>query len=455
MQLTCHGAAQEVTGSCHHLRVKNKKGNAHLFLIDCGMFQGARYAEEANFEDFHFDPKTLEAVFITHAHADHTARLPKLIKDGFVGPIYCVHPTRPLTRIILEDSFHIMKENAEREGEPLLYDEADVETVFARMQTVNYHETMEIAPGITCMFHDAGHILGSAYLSIEAEGKRVVFSGDLGNSDVPILPETEELSCADVVICESTYGDSLHEDPKGRADILCKIMEQTVRDRSVLLIPSFSIERSQEVLYEIDQILLHRLQATVPIFLDSPMAIRATEIYRHYQNYLQFDADILAEPDRDFFAFPNLRETMTRDESKAINDLPAPKIIMAGSGMMSGGRIMHHLQRYLPNEKNQLFIIGYQSEGTLGRRLYEGAKQVRVYGQDVEVRASVKAAGTFSSHADQTKLTNWLTPKEGLIPQKIILVHGDAAVQEVFATHLRHHLRTEVVIPKKHQEIEI
>ncbi len=455
MQLTCHGAVREVTGSCHQIIIKDAQSNPHQYLIDCGMFQGRRYADEPNFEDFHFDPKMIEVVFITHAHADHTGRLPKLIKAGFTGPIYCVHPTRPLTRIILEDSYHIMKENARRDGEPLLYDEEDVAQVFEQMHMVNYHETLELAPEISFMFHDAGHILGSAYLSIEAEGKRVVFSGDLGNNDVPILPETEDLSQADVVICESTYGDSLHEDPKDRTAILRDLIEQTVRNQSVLLIPTFSIERTQEVLYEMDQILLHDLKTTVPIFLDSPMAIRATEIYRHYQNYLRFEADILSEPDKDFFSFPNLQETLTRDESKVINDRPAPKIIIAGSGMMSGGRIMHHLQRYLPDEKTQLLIIGYQAMGTLGRRLYEGAKQVRVYGQEVEVQASVKAVGAFSSHADQNKLTKWLTPKESDVPKKIILVHGESAVQEVFATHLRYHLHTEVVIPEMFQGMEV
>jgi len=455
MQLTFHGAAKEVTGSCHQITINDAQGNPHQFLIDCGMFQGQHFADEPNFEDFHFDPKAIEAVFITHAHADHTGRLPKLMKAGYTGPVYCVHPTRPLTRVILEDSYHIMKENAERDGEPLLYDGEDVTNVFEQMQMVNYHEALELVPGISLMFHDAGHILGSAYLSIEAEGKRIVFSGDLGNSDVPILPETEPLSKADVVICESTYGDSIHEDSKGRTAILRDLIVQTVRNKSVLLIPTFSIERTQEVLYEMDQILLTDLKTNVPIYLDSPMAIRATEIYRHYQNYLRFEADILREPDRDFFTFPNLVETLNREESKVINDRPAPKIIIAGSGMMSGGRIMHHLQRYLPDEKTQLLIIGYQAAGTLGRQLFEGAKRVRVYGQDVEVKATVKAVGAFSSHADQAKLTRWLTPKEGAVPKKIILVHGEPEVQEVFATHLREQLHTEVVIPELYQRLEV
>jgi metallo-beta-lactamase family protein len=455
MKIAFHGAARGVTGSCYLLITKDAEGKEHRLLIDCGMFQGERYADEANFEDFHFDASTIDAVFITHAHNDHIGRLPKLIAEGFVGPIYCTHPTRPLMRVVLEDGFHIMEENAKRNAEPLLYQKEDLTAVFEQCESVNYHETIILGPELSIMLHDAGHILGSAFIAVESEGKRTVFSGDLGNNDVPILPDTEMISSADAVIVESTYGNRTHESPKDRSIQVRKMIEQTIEKKGVLMIPSFSIERTQELLYEIDQLLLTTLKTKVPIFLDSPMAIRATEIYRHYQNYLRFDADILKQPDRDFFSFPNLQETLLTNQSKAIIDVPAPKIIIAGSGMMSGGRIMHHLKHYLPGKENQLLIIGYQVAGTLGRRLYEAAKKVKIYGQEVRVEASVDAIGSFSAHADQNKITRWLQPEDGKIPEKIVLVHGDPEVQEVFATHLRHNLKTEVLVPEFLDEIEI
>jgi metallo-beta-lactamase family protein len=448
MRLSFHGAVEEVTGSCALLEAKDKNGKDHRILVDCGMFQGERMNEKQNFEPFGFDAKTVDAVFVTHPHADHTGRLPKLLKEGFAGKIYATDPCLALTRIILEDTFHIMEENARRMNDPMLFAREDVDLVYERGSGVNYHQQIDVAPGISVMFHDAGHVLGSAYVSVEAEGKRIVFSGDIGNDNVPILPDTEAISTADVVVCESTYGHRLHEAASMRSQKLREVMESVVKLGGVLMIPSFSIERTQELLYEMDQILLKELKTNVPIFLDSPMAIRATEVYRHFSNYLEFDAKILEQPDRDFFSFPNLRETLTVDESKVINDTKAPKIVIAGSGMMSGGRILHHLIRYLPDQDNTLLIIGYQGAGTLGRKIYEGAKHVSIYGNNIPVRAKVVAIGSFSAHGDQAKLTRWLQPENGMTPAKIFLVHGDPEAKEVFATHLRHELRTEVLIPK-------
>ena len=443
MKLSFHGAARGVTGSCFMLET-----DAGRLLFDCGMFQGWKFAEERNAEDFGFDPKTIDAVFISHAHADHTGRLPKLVHDGYSGPIYMTPPTRPLTRLILEDSFHIMKENYKREKEKMLFTEDDVDTVMKLTESVNYHHMIEPLPGVTVMFHDAGHILGSSYITVEAEGKRILFSGDVGNSETPILADPEMISTADVVVTETTYGDRTHEAPEERQAKLKEALLRTIRRKGVLMIPSFSVERTQELLYELDQILLHDVATDIPIFLDSPLSIKATAVYRHYQNYLRFDADILDEPDRDFFSFPNLRETLTREESMAINDVPGPKIVVAGSGMMQGGRIMHHLKRYLPSSHNHLLIIGFQVKGTLGRRLLDGIKQVRIYGDEVQVQAHVSAIGAFSAHGDQWQLTKWLKPQEGGLPKKIFLVHGDEEVKDRFALHLREQYDTEIVVPE-------
>ena len=447
MKLSFHGATDEVTGSCMLLEVADAGGKTHRVLIDCGMFQGERMCGTKNLQPFGFDAKTIETVFVTHPHADHTGRLPKLIKEGYTGKIIMTRPGLALTRLVLDDAFHIMEENSRRCGDALLYTKEDLDDLIPRCQGIGYHEAIDVAPGIRVMFHDAGHVLGSAYISIDAEGKRIVFSGDIGNDNVPILPPTEPLSHADVVICESTYGNRVHEGREERTRKLRDAIEKSIARGGVLMIPAFSIERTQELLFEINQLLSNELKTNALMFLDSPMAIRATEVYREFSDYLRFDADVLKQKGQDFFSFPNLRETLTVDESKAINDAPSPKVIIAGSGMMSGGRIMHHLQRYLPDAKNMLLVIGYQGAGTLGRTIYNGAKEVTIYGTKVQVKAEIQAIGAFSAHGDQTKLTRWLTPTEGPVPKKILLTHGDADAKPVFADHLREVLKTEVVIP--------
>lgn len=454
MHLSFHGANNEVTGSCHLLTTKDANGKDCRILIDCGMFQGERMCGDKNKVAFGFDPKSIDAVFVTHPHADHTGRLPKLITEGYTGPIYMAEPCLSLTKIVLKDAFHIMSENADKCGDDILYSKEDLDILESRCTGVSYHQQITVAPGVTVMLHDAGHVLGSAFVSVDAEGKRVVFSGDVGNDDVPILPDTEAISHADVVVCEATYGHRVHEPPTERATKLRSAVEKTIGAGGVLLIPAFSIERTQELLYEID-LMLRDYKTNIPIFLDSPMAIRATEVYRHFKQYLSFDTPILSESDRDFFTFPNLRETLTVDESKHINEVPAPKIIIAGSGMMSGGRIMHHLKRYLPDSKSCVLIIGFQAYGTLGRQLYEGAKKVKIYGETITVHSTVAAIGAFSAHADMHKLTRWLKPESGIIPQKIFLVHGDPEAKVVFATHLRHNLQTEVIIPEFQSSHEV
>lgn len=454
MRLSFFGATDEVTGSCALLEATDTEGEKHRLLIDCGLFQGEETATQKSYEPFGFDPKKIEAVFVTHAHADHTGRLPKLCKDGYRGTIYMTEPTLGLTRLVLEDAFQIMEQDAKEEGRSPLYAKEDLEVALANARTVSYHQAIEFAPGVTVMFHDAGHILGSAHISVEAEGKRIVFSGDIGNDAVPILPETEAISRADVVVCESTYGDRLHESMEERGKKLREVVEHTVANRGVLLIPSFSIERTQELLYEI-HLLLEKFKTDIPIYLDSPMAIRATELYRHFGQFLQFDAPIFGEKGHDFFSFPNLQETLTVEESKVINDAKRPKIIIAGSGMMTGGRILHHLSRYVNQKFATVLIIGYQATGTLGRRIFNKEPHVMIFGQRFDVKAIVKAIGAFSAHGDQAKLTRWLQPIEGPAPKMVFLAHGDPEAKTVFAKHLRNHLESKIVIPKVDKIYEV
>ncbi len=448
MKLSFHGAVEEVTGSCFLIETAKAK-----VLVDCGMKQGERMCVMRSLDPFGFDPKTLDAVLVTHAHFDHTGRLPELIKNGYTGPIYSTAPTKALADIILEDSLKIMGENAKRCGDPVPYEPNDKFEAFKQWKGVGYHTQIEVAPGVMVMFHDAGHILGSSFVTVKAEGKTFAFSGDLGNEHVPILPETERLHKADYVICESTYGDTVHEPPATRREKLKGFAEKILGRGGTLVIPAFSIERTQELLYEFDTLFLDKKIAPVPIYLDSPMAIRATAIYRHFVQYLKFDHPVMGH-DKDFFSFPTLRETLTTDESKAINLDHRPKIIIAGNGMMTGGRVLHHLKRYVSDPKSGLLVVGYQAAGTLGRKIQERQEHVRIYGEEYSVQCELLSIEAFSAHGDKDKITRWLQPEVGQVG-KIFLVHGDQPVKEKFAEHLRKQLPGEIIIPHLAQSFEL
>ena len=456
MRLSFYGGVAEVTGSCFLLETAKAK-----ILIDCGMKQGERICVDRSLESFAFDAAGLTAVFVTHAHFDHTGRLPELIRAGYGGKIYMTAPTKALTSLILDDSIKIMKENAKRCGDPVPYDAEDKNRAEAQMTGVNYHTQLEISPGVRAMFHDAGHILGSSFLTIEvdeiknAHGQpyRLVFSGDLGNDHVPILPDTEPISRADSVVCESTYGDRLHEPPSMRKKKLIEFVTRVIGRRGTLLIPAFSIERTQELLYELNTLLIDKKIPSVPIYLDSPLAIRATEAYRHYEQFLKFDHPMLP-PGKDFFSFPTLRETLTTEESKLINDDHRPKIIIAGNGMMTGGRILHHLLRYLGDSLAGLLVVGYQAQGTLGRKILDRQPIANIYQQQVPIKAEVMEIEAFSAHGDRDKIMRWLQPEQGRI-DNIFLVHGDTAAKQALANHLQQASSAKVTIPAQGQSVEL
>ena len=449
MKLTFCGANLEVTGSCHLLEAAGKK-----FLIDCGMFQGGHFNEDRNWNAFPFDPTTIEAVVLTHAHLDHCGRLPKLVKGGFIGPIYTNPATADLARLVLLDAVEVMRYNEKKNGVPVLFDESDVAETIRRFRATDYNHQVNLAEGVNIIFKDAGHILGSAFVKFSAEGKTVVFSGDIGNSHVPIVRETLPLGEVDYLVMESTYGSIIHEDPQNRVYLLQEIIIQTIKNRGVLMIPSFSLERTQELLYELDSLVENKLIPPVPIFLDSPMASAATDIYKNYPQYFDEAAQYLIGRGDDFFKFAGLKITNSVDESKAINEVALPKIIIAGSGMMNGGRILHHLSRYLPDPRSTLLIISFQAEGTLGRHLYNREKNVRIYGQEIEVKAKIDAIGSYSAHADQNKLVEWVKSAK-VLPKKIYLVHGESNSMKDLEKRLKSEMDVKVVTTHIGLEVEL
>lgn len=420
MQITFCGANQEVTGSCYLIKTEHA-----TVVLDCGMFQGGKYAEDKNRLPFPFDPAEVDVMVLTHAHFDHTGRIPKLYKEGFRGKIWCTPPTADLSMITLRDAAHLMADEAERHGEEPLYSAEDVEPLQDLWKILDYHKVQEVAPGVQAYLTDAGHILGSASVRIMADGQQAVFSGDLGNTPVPLLHDMECQDEADVVIIESTYGNRVHEPGSQRYTFLKQAIDDVVKRKGVLMIPSFALERTQELLYEFHELLRNDEIPKIPVYLDSPMAIAATEVFRTHTEFFNNEAQKEISRHIDLFNFPGLKFTQSSDESKAILFAPTPKIIIAGSGMMNGGRILHHLKNYLEKKSNILLIIGFQVEGSLGRRLHDKEKDVHIYGDSVHVNADIRSCGAFSGHADYPRLIHWLNCFQEHPPRKIFVTHGE------------------------------
>jgi metallo-beta-lactamase family protein len=448
MKLTFCGGAGVVTGANYLLEIADasRPGGVRKILIDCGLAQGSHFLEALNYEPFPFNPAEISEVFVTHAHIDHTGRLAKLVRDGFTGTVYSTPPTRDFAELLLLDSQHILEAEAEKIGRVPLYEERHIGDLMLKWKGVQYHEPIKLGEGIMVRLYSAGHILGSASIYIEAEGKSIVFSGDLGNQPAPLIGPAECPTKADYCVMESAYGDRNHEDLTNRYQKLERVALETIREGGVLMIPAFALERTQILLLELHQMLEKRQLPRVPIFIDSPLAIKLTSIYNLYRAYLRPElANHFTSMDQ-LFRFPGLRMTATVDDSKAINRAPNPKIIIAGSGMSNAGRILHHEVRYLGDPKNTLLIFGYQAEGSLGRRLLDGVKVVHILGQEIHVRAHIKAIGGYSAHADQSQLMQWVRPLAGNV-KKVFLVQGEGRAAAVLAGKITEELGIPAEVP--------
>ncbi len=453
MKLTFYGAAGEVTGS-NYLLESGVRGQESGVLIDCGLHQGSHYAEGQNFEPFEYDPRGVLALLVTHAHLDHTGRIPKLVKAGFRGNIYSTPATRDFAELMLLDSEHILSKEAAREGREPMYTAEDVVKVMKLWKGVEYHRAFRLGD-LDVEFLDAGHILGSAIIKIKAEGKTLVFSGDLGNYPAPIIRPTEKIHFpVDYCVLESTYGDRIHENIDKRKEMLEAVIEETARSRGTLIIPAFALERTQELLYHLNQLFEEKRIPRVPVFMDSPLAIKLTAVYKKYEYYFNKETREVVRSGDDILNFPGLRLTLTTEESKEINYAPSPKIIIAGSGMSQGGRILHHEIRYLPDPKSTILFVGYQAVGSLGRQIMEGAEEVKIMGEPVPVRCKKVVIPGYSAHADGPHLLEWVRPMRTTL-KKVFLVHGEESSSAALAEKIRAELAVAVAVPRAGESVEL
>lgn len=447
VRLSFYGAAGEVTGSNFLV-----EGKEHKYVVDCGLFQGADTITEDNRRPFAYEPATVSAVLVTHAHLDHIGRLPKLVREGLRGSIYGTEATLELTELVLKDALDLMERRHQHQSEPMLYESADLRRAMTLFRATPYQERTELNNGDNFTLFEAGHILGSASVLLEVEGKKLVFSGDIGHSPSTLLPPPEPPIEADVVVTEATYGGQEHEAGADRLKVLKDALEWTMKERGVLLIPAFSIERSQELLFLFHE-LFHRHQLPkVPIFLDSPLAIEALEIFeRHRSSFARSIQNAHGKGD-DPFSFRGLALTSSVEQSKEINDLTPPKVIIAGSGMMVGGRISHHLKHYLARPNTYLLVIGFQAPGTLGAKIASGVRMVTIMDERLPVKAKVIKSEAFSGHADNSELLGWLGKIKINSDGKIFIVHSDLARARDFQTEARKAQTNSEVIIARHGE---
>jgi metallo-beta-lactamase family protein len=459
------GAAQNVTGSRFLLQA-----NGRRLLVDCGLYQ-ERHLKARNWEPFPVAADSIDAVLLTHAHLDHCGLLPKLVKEGFKGKIYCTAATSEIARIILLDSAKLQEEDAEfkrkrheREGRKgpypdiPLYTIADAENCFPHFSPVEYKQSIKIGEDIETTFYDAGHVLGSSIIKVKVnqngQYRSVVFSGDIGRPDRPIVHDPTSCEEADYLLIESTYGDRIHQGPEDTKKTIAEIINSTKEAGGNIIVPSFALERSQEVLYYINELLLENAIPHIMVFLDSPMAASITKVFQQHRELFDKEMAELMRRHKSPFEFPGLNIVETTEQSKAINLIKGTIMVIAGSGMCTGGRIKHHLVNNITKPENTIMFVGYQANGTLGRRIVNGEKQVRILGQERPVKARVVQVNGFSAHADKEELFKWLTTLKKP-PRRLFVVHGEPQSAQHFADYVSQETGWKVSVPTYQEEISL
>ncbi|MFA5996972.1 MAG: MBL fold metallo-hydrolase [Candidatus Paceibacterota bacterium] len=448
MKLKFYGAAGEVTGSNHIL-----EGEGVSVMIDCGFFQGVKVCDDKNNEPFPYDVPNIDALFVTHAHLDHVGRIPKLMNEGFKGKIYSTPPTRAIAKLMLEDTLNVIAREAKADEHEPLYHQDAVDRAFAHWEAIPYDQDVIFKNDLHVRFRDAGHILGSAMVEMVHNDKKLIFSGDLGSSSV-LMPDTALLTDVDYLVMEAVYGDRVHMDLEERANRLKDVIMDTINHKGVLVIPAFSIERTQDLLFEINGMVEGGKIPEVPVFVDSPLAIKVTKVFSENSAYFNAQIQEAMRGGDDIFKFPKLRFTERSQDSIAIKDVPNPKVIIAGSGMSNGGRVMHHERNYLPDPNNTLLLVGYQAVGTTGRALQEGAKSVRIFDEDVPVKAKVITLQGYSAHKDMNALIEYVTQMQASV-KKVFVVHAELGAGLFFAQRVRDYLGVDARVPKSGDEVEI
>jgi len=463
IKLTFLGAAQSVTGSQYLIEFNNSR-----FLVDCGLYQEREF-KGRNWAPFYLAPGSLDAVILTHAHLDHCGLLPKLVREGFNRPIYCTSATAEIAKIMLLDSANLQQEDAEfkrkrhgREGrrgpypEIPLYTTDDATASLPLLSPIKYGETFEIGEKVEVTFHDAGHVLGSSMIRVKVrqngEERIIIFSGDVGGWDRPILRNPSLFEEADYILVESTYGDRLLSSPEDAAGELAETINTTVKAGGNVVIPSFALERSQEILYHLNKLLLEDRIPHLIVFVDSPMAVSITDVFRSHPELYDTEMAELMHRKKSPFDFPGLKLVRTVDESKAINRILGSVIIIAGSGMCTGGRVKHHLVTNISRADSTILFVGYQAIGTLGRQIVDGAKEVRILGQYHPVRAKIVQLNGFSAHADRDELLKWLLGLKKP-PRCIFVTHGESSASQYFASFVKERTGWQTIVPEYRGEV--
>ena len=466
MKISFHGAARTVTGSKHLVQLDNNE----TFLLDCGLFQGMGRDTDSLNAKFGFDATKVDYVILSHAHIDHSGLLPKLVKEGFTGTIYCTPGTRALAEILLEDSAMIQRDDAKygnkrraKQGLPPiepLYDMDDVNLTIPLFKAVEYNTPTKISDSVEVLFTDAGHIIGSAAVSLKIKNgenlESLTFSGDIGRYRDMILRSPSEFPHADYIIIESTYGDKLHDLIHTTPDDLLKWIESTcVEQKGNLIIPAFSVGRTQEILFELNQLSLEKRLPHIPIYVDSPLSMEATEVLKKFPKYFNKKIQKILEVDDDPFDFEGLRYIKSVEESKALNEDLHPKVIISASGMADAGRVKHHIKNNISNAKNTILLVGYCEPHSLGGRLMNGAKEVKIYSELYDVVAKVGSIRSMSAHGDYEDLMQFLACQTPDLVKQVFVVHGEAEVQDHFAERLRKKGFKEVHAPEMHESFEL
>ena len=460
MKITFRGAAQTVTGSMHEVET-----NGARLLLDCGMFQGKRREANERNKTFPWPGDSVHAVLLSHAHIDHSGNLPNLVKNGFSGPIYTTPATADLCDAMLQDSAFIQEKDAafmnrraarrrgigvadQTEIQPL-YSIQDALAAIALFRRVNLHTPTQVSPGVTYTTFEAGHMLGSTAMKIEADGKCLIFSGDVGRKGLPIINDPEKMPVGDHLIMESTYGDRLHKDEGAVQDKLADIINRTVARGGRIIVPAFAVGRAQQLVVLIHELTKNNRIPSIPIFVDSPLAVNVTEVFRKHEEL--FDEDIRAEFRKpiDPFGFSKLKYIRSVDESKALNDLRGSYLVIAASGMCEAGRVLHHLRNGIGDPRNTVLITGFQAESTLGRKILEGAPEVNIFGEPFPVRAEIARINELSGHADQSELLSWMQPIVTPRLKSVFLVHGEPLQQEALKKAIEARYQLQVLIPKR------